>query len=164
MARKQVLLRLLRLRELEEEQGRLELESSAGIRDRVDREHQVALAQRSLGRDMFRDGIGTSDIARRNGGIVEIAFANQRRGLLEIRLNAAESELARQRVEFLNLRAARMQVETLADKVKKLEQVETDRRAQQMLDDWYGHRSSVSGKSKSVGPAGICKIENEDAL
>jgi len=159
MASERVLRRLLRLRELEEEQSRLTLEAAARKRDPVASEMDSAMARCAKGRGEMMRGVGTRDALVRFAGIEEMAIGEVRRERLRARAEDAERELARQREEFLERRTGRMQVETLAGEAALAAQAEADRRAQQMLDDWFGQRRGARLSSAAAGRRGERKPE-----
>jgi flagellar export protein FliJ len=140
MAAKKVLERLLRLRELEEEQNRLELEAAVGDRNRIAQELNAALERRAQGRRSFVAGIGEVDSAQRCGGVLEMEQARRLGQRIAPRLEAAEDEMLRQREKFLVSRTGKRQVETLVEQQRQDEHQLAMRRAQQMLDDWFGRR------------------------
>jgi flagellar export protein FliJ len=140
MAVKKVLERLLRLRELEEEQSRLTLESAVEDRNRIDRELSDAADRQAQGRRTFVAGMSAPDSVGRCGGVMEMEQARRLRQQIAPRLKAAEDEMTRQRDDFLARRTARRQVETLVDEEQQAGRESEARRAQQMLDDWYGRR------------------------
>jgi predicted ribosome quality control (RQC) complex YloA/Tae2 family protein len=148
MTVRRVLTRLLRLRELEEEQSRLGLEATVGVRNRVQQDMDKATDWQEQGRRSFAAGIAGRDSISRTGAVLEVEQARQRRLRIYPRLQAADSEVARQREEFLLRRTGRRQVETLVENEKGIAEIEAGRRAQQMLDDWYGRR----GQKKGAGP------------
>jgi flagellar export protein FliJ len=145
MAVQRILRRLQRLRELEEEQSRLELEAAVGNRNRVAQELAAAVQQQIQGRTDFVNGISEEDASGRTGAVIEIEQARRQRLRIEPRLEAADIEVAKQREEFMARRTGRQQVETLVDQERKTEREEAGRRAQQMLDDWYGRRGPKEG-------------------
>jgi hypothetical protein len=138
MAAKRLLTQLLRLREIEEEQSRRELEVAVGNQNQVEREMEVARRRQSQGRGRFVSGISDQDTAGRTGGAIEMELASAQRARIEPRLYAAEAEVSRQREEFLLRRMGRRQVETLIEDAQAERESEICRRAQQILDDWYG--------------------------
>jgi len=142
-----ILGRLLRLRELEEDQGRLLLKAAAVVREELSGEMTDAIEEAELGRRTFHFGVERSDSIDRAAGLVASGAGERLREHLKPRLRAAELELERQRTEFLNRRTSRLQVETLEAEARLLENADAGRRAQQMLDDWYGRRSNP-GESK----------------
>ena len=140
MAEKRVLARLLKLRELEEELSRVELEAAIAARSRIEGEMSAAEDRRVQGRRSFADALGDVDTAGRTGGVMEMEQAKLQRLRIQPRLEAADSAAAWQREEFLARRTSRRQVETLLDNHRQQAEIEAGRRAQQMLDDWYGRR------------------------
>jgi len=141
MAEKRVLHRLLRLRELEEELSRVQLEAAVADRDRVAEELAAAAERQALGRKGFVASLGDVDTAERTGGILSMEQARLQRGRIEPRLQAADAGIVRQREEFLSRRIGRRQVETLVEREEAEARTENNRRAQQMLDDWFGRRA-----------------------
>ena len=140
MAEKRVLARLLKLRVLEEELSRAELEAAVAARNRIEMEMSAAEGRRVRGRRTFADALGDVDTAERTGGVMEMEQAKLLRLRIQPRLKAADTEAVRQREEFLARRTSRRQVETLIDNQRQQAGIEAGRRAQQMLDDWYGRR------------------------
>jgi flagellar biosynthesis chaperone FliJ len=146
MAAKQGLNRLLRVRQLEEELSRVELEVAVGDRNRMGEElASVAQRQAAGRRDLVR-GIMERDTAGRAGSVIEVEQARRLQLRMEPRLEAAEDEVARQREEFLARKRDRRQVETLVDEQQRIAREAAGRRAQQMLDDWYGRRSQIKNR------------------
>ena len=139
---KRTLSRLLRLRELEEEQSRLELELAVAERNRAQQEIALAAQRQVLGRRNFAAGIVEQNRLARAAGLFETEEARRQRLHLHPQLEAADAEVARQQAEFLQRRIGRQQVETLVENERGRAEVEAGRRAQQMLDDWYGRRKA----------------------
>jgi flagellar biosynthesis chaperone FliJ len=142
MPGKRVLQRLLRIRELREEQSRVELEAAVGQRNRVGEEFMEAKSRETQGRSAFVAGISEDDRIGRAAGMIEMEQARKERPRIATRLEAANAEVERQRDEFLAHRTARRQVETLVSAKQATLRAEAARRAQQTLDDWYGRRGS----------------------
>jgi hypothetical protein len=142
---KRVLNRLLRIRELEEEQSRLEFEFAVANRDRVFQARSAAVARQALGRSIFVAEASNRDTAGRTGAVIEMEQARRLLPLIEAHLAPAEAEVERKREAFLERRVARLQVETLESEERLAVREETARRAQQMLDDWYGRRPQKRG-------------------
>ena len=139
---KRTLNRLLRLRELEEEQSRLELELAVAERNRAQQEIALAAHRQVMGRRNFTAGIVEQNSLARAAGLFESEEARRQRLRLHPQLEAADAEVARQQTEFLLRRTGRRQVETLVENEHGRAEVEAGRRAQQMLDDWYGRRKT----------------------
>ncbi len=140
MSGTRVLQRLLRLRELQEEQSRVELEAAVGNRNRVAQELAAAASRQAQGRRAFMAGIYVQDATGRTACSVEMEQAEKTRPRIAARLEAADAEVARQREVFLAHRISRRQVETLVSAEQAALKEEAARRMQQMLDDWYGRR------------------------
>ena len=146
MAVKRVLTRLLRLRELEEELSRVELESAVGQRSRIERELETARARQAQGRRRFVAEAGNGETVGWMAALVQMEQARTHGDRIEGSLAAAEAEVARQRQEFMERRVDREQVETLLDGAHREAEIEAGRRAQQMLDDWYGRREKKAAR------------------
>lgn len=140
MSASKTLRRLARIRELEEEQSRLVLEAAARSREEVASELLAAHQERRDGRVDLVRGVERSDGRVRQTGLVRMEMAARQTEVLRPQLERMDQELARQRDEYLARRTARRQVETLLAEAERLARQEADRRAQQMLDDWYGRK------------------------
>jgi flagellar biosynthesis chaperone FliJ len=146
MSGSKTLRRLARIRELEEEQSRLLLEAAARSREEAVGELLAAHQERRDGRADLVRGVERDDVRDRVTGLVRMETALRRTESLRPRLDQLDRELASQREEYLARRTARRQVETLLSEAELLARQETDRRAQQMLDDWFGRkRRPVAG-------------------
>jgi flagellar biosynthesis chaperone FliJ len=141
MRGKKVLSRLLRLRELEEELSRQELEMAVMARAKVDEEFEEAARRRAEGRKEFVAGIRERETVRRSGGLMAMEEARADEERIEPKRQAAEEVMRQSRDSFLVCRTGREQVETLLDNQRRLAAGEDARRAQQMLDDWFGRRT-----------------------
>ena len=135
------LLRLLRLRQLEEDQSRQTLEAAVVERDHAQRQFAMAAEHQTLGRRQFVSGVLRQNPLERTGAVLEIERAAREQTRLLPMLEAAEIEVTQRRALFLAQRTDRRQVETLVENERLKSEVEVARRAQQMLDDWYGRRS-----------------------
>ena len=142
MATRHVLERLLRLRELEEEQSLLKLEIAVKNRNRAAAELELADVGYRDSRREFAAGIEERDALSRTAAVLPMEQARGQRMRIELRLAAADAEAVRQRNEFLIRRTGRRQVEMLVQQEQAAQQQATSRKAQQMLDDWYGWRTA----------------------
>ena len=142
MANQKALIRLMRLRHLQEELSRAELEAAVAGRDAVEREMSWAVGRQRQGRLSFVEGMEDEDLAGRTAGLIQMESGRRQRQAIEPRRLEAETEVERQRSEFLARRGARRQVETLVENAKAELAAEAGRRAQQMLDDWYGRQTA----------------------
>jgi flagellar export protein FliJ len=147
--------RLWRLRELEEEQSRLELEARVGDRNRAAQRLAGAVESGARSRKAFAAALGDPNTATRQGALLELEHARRRQAVLRPQLEQAEGELEIRREEFLARRTERRQVETLLEREQAMALEETARRAQQMLDDWYGRRIVDKRPGGADGEAGV---------
>jgi flagellar biosynthesis chaperone FliJ len=152
MAKRNVLDRLWRLRELEEEQSRLELESRVGKRNRIAQNRTEAAADVARSRGEFHARLGDPDAAARTGALVEWEEARLRQDAIRSQLENAEAAVEVQRDDFFARRIARRQVESLLEGEREAGRVETARRAQQILDDWFGRRGTAGRPPELVHP------------
>ena len=162
---KRTLSRLLRLRELEEEQSRLELELAVAERNRAQQEIAFVTRRQVLGRRNFAAGIVEQNRLARAAALFESEEARRQRLRLYPQLEAADAEVARQQAEFLLRRTGRRQVETLVENERGRAEVEAGRRAQQILDDWYGRRKAKERPGDVAAPKHLSgtSIETDNA-
>jgi hypothetical protein len=149
-----VLRRLLHIRDLEEEQHRLALESARGELRRLESALAYAAARRRLGRDLA-EGRGSSESIDRQAGVVEAGAAYRLTEVLVPRIGESQEETARRSEEFLSKRVERMQAETLIEATEAADAVEAARRGQQALDEWYRsrlHRLQSNAKEPDERP------------
>ena len=149
MPKKDTLNRLLRLRELKEDQSRMALESAAAVRDQMQGQLQQTLCDQAQGRLDFIAGVMAADLPVRIAGLLELESATARQNVVRPRLDAAERVMREKREEFLMHRTERLQLDSVVDQAKQLQQAATARRAQQMLDDWYGRGEPGASKISS---------------
>ena len=140
MAVSKALKRLLRIRELEEEQQRLALEAATGTLRGWEQARDFALAQERVGHDLVRASVGSGEPSDRHVGLTESRNARKKASHLAMRVRAAETEMMRLRQSFLEKRTERRQAETLIEQEESQEALESGRRSQQTVDDWYGAR------------------------
>lgn len=142
MAVSRALKRLLRIRELEEEQSRIALESVLGELHRV----EVALThsgeRERMGREMVRASAQSAEPEARQAGLVEMQAAAQTSTWLTARKAEVEKEVIEQREAFLMRQMQRRQAETLVDEAERRQFAESARKEQHALDDWHRTRQS----------------------
>ena len=141
MAVSLALRRLLRIRELEEEQRRLALEPAAAKLNRMKSALAANVERERKGRALVAESAGSGELPDRLAGVEETRLAIRCEELLTPRIAAAEIEVAALRQEYLAKRVERRQAETLIRETEAQDEVESGRRAQQALDDWYGNRT-----------------------
>jgi hypothetical protein len=145
MAASRALGRLLRIRDLEEEQCRLALESALGELNRLEDALKAAVEREHRGRRLVDTSAHTGELPDRLAGIEETHAADRLFAVLEPRIAAKEEEVVARRQEYLSKRIERRQAETLIQESKALETADADRRGQQALDNWYASRQYSEG-------------------
>jgi hypothetical protein len=150
--------RLLRIRNLEEEQSRIALESAIGDLRRL--EHaQAATAERDLrGRRLVESSVHTGELTDRLAGLEEQRAADRFQRKLSPRILDAEQDVAGLREDFLDMRVERRQAETLVKESEARDALDSDRKSQQGLDDWFRNRlHRVKLDTKDAQPADPAK-------
>lgn len=159
MAVSRALRRLLRIRDLEEEQCRLALESAVAELHRLEDALAATADRKRRGRSLVHTGVETNQLPDRLAGIEESRAADRLVAVLNPRIEAMEAEVAARRQAFLMKRVERRQAETLIEETEAREAIEVDRRTQQSLDDWFSSRRyreelAEGGRTASSGSAG----------
>ena len=158
MAVSRALRRLLRIRDLEEEQSRIALESAIGDLRRL--EHaQAATAERDLrGRRLVIASVHTGELTDRLAGLVEQHAADRVQRALAPRILDAEQDVAGLREDYLDRRVERRQAETLVKESEAHDALDAERKSQQGLDDWFRNRlHRVKLDTKDAQPADPAK-------
>ena len=140
MAVSKALLRLLRLRGMEEDRRRLALEAGLLRLRSLEKARDAASAKDRQGRELMRSSAGSGELADRVSALAETAAGRRQVQALTPLIAASEAEDLRLRQEFAEKRTERRQAETLVDETLELDLVKSERRSQQALDDWYGSR------------------------
>jgi flagellar export protein FliJ len=140
MAVSKPLERLLRIRDLQEEQHRLALESAAAQLRELEAGRDAAGETERAGRAWVGTSVQTGELADRQGGLVQAAAASRRAELLAQHIARAEATTQQLRETFLEKRVERLQAETLVNESEARSAVESNRRGQRALDDWHGSR------------------------
>jgi hypothetical protein len=130
----------LRIRELEEEQNRLALESALGELNRLENALRVTVERARRGRRLVETSAQTGELTDRLAGLEERHATDRLFAVLEPRIEAKQEEVVARREEFILKRVERLQAETLIQDAEAQEATEADRRGQQALDNWYGSR------------------------
>ena len=113
MAVSRALRRLLRIRDLEEEQGRLALESALGELRHLENALAAAVERDRRGRRLVEASARTGELPDRLAGLEETRAAGRRSAALGEWIADAELDVAALRQEFLARRVERRQAETL---------------------------------------------------
>jgi flagellar biosynthesis chaperone FliJ len=152
MAVSRALRRLLRIRDLEEEQSRLALESALGELNRLEHAFAATAERDRQGRQLVRSSAESGEVPDRLAGLEEIHAATRHAAALAPRIAEMEGSVAVLREEFLRRRVERRQAETLIRESEAEIAVEAGRRSQQALDDWHRnrlHRAGSEGKPEA---------------
>jgi hypothetical protein len=132
--------RLLRIRELEEEQSRLALESASGDLHNLQHAQAATVERDRRGRRLVQASAMSGEFQDRLAGLEESRAADRLAFVLGPRIANAEQEVAALREDFLSRRVERRQAETLIEEGEARDALDADRRSQQSLDDWFRNR------------------------
>jgi flagellar biosynthesis chaperone FliJ len=140
MAVSRAMRRLLRIRDLQEEQSKLTLESA--LSELHELEHALTATGEidRRGRGLIVTSAHTGELTDRLVGIEESHTAQRRIEALEPMIEESKVEVEDLRQEFLTKRIERRQAETLIEEAEAREAIEIGRRGQQSLDDWFRNR------------------------
>jgi hypothetical protein len=155
--------RLLRIRELEEEQNRLALESAVGELHRLEHALVMTAERNREGRRLVAASTKTGELVDRLAGLQETRAAEHHSQVLAPRIASAETNVSALRREFLIKRVERRQAETLIREDEAKDAVEESRRSQQAIDDWHRmqlHRTE--GEAQRVSSA-VSKTAPEES-
>ena len=154
MAVSRALRRLLRIRDLEEEQGRTALESAVGDLSRLQQALASTTERDRRGRRLVQASAGSGEFRDRLAGLEETRAADRMALALTPRIEEAEGGVAALREEYLARRVERRQAATLVDEAEARDALEAERRSQMALDDWFRnrlHRRGVEEKLRRRG-------------
>jgi flagellar biosynthesis chaperone FliJ len=132
--------RVLRIRNLAEEQSQLALESAMGELNRLEHALMAAAERDRRGRRLVEASVRTGELPDRLAGLEETRWAGRHAAALAPRIADAELDVATLRQEFLLRRIERRQAETLIEEAEARDAVEAGRREQRVLDDWFRNR------------------------
>jgi flagellar biosynthesis chaperone FliJ len=138
--------RLLRIRDLEEEQCRIALESAQGELNRLHGALAATTGRERRGRRIFEESARSGELADRFSGLEETRAAERIASLLATRIETSREDVDRLREEFLAKRVELRQAETLIKEAEAADSVEAARKAQLALDDWYRTRLHARGE------------------
>jgi hypothetical protein len=163
MAVSRALRRLFRIRELEEEQGRLALESALGELRDLRNALVAAIVRARNGRRLLANSAHSGELPDRIAGLEETRAADRRAALLGPRIADAELDVVARRQEFLQKRVERRQAEALIRETEALDEAEAGRRNQQTLDDWFGNKLHRTGTGVEPSEAAASGTVAQDA-
>jgi hypothetical protein len=146
--------RLLRIRELEEEQARLALEAALNDLNRLNHALTSTAEQDRRGRRLVEASAWSGELPDRLAGLEETHTADRLARALAPRIRDAELDVAALREEYLAQRVERRQAETLIEEAEARDALDAGRRSQQGLDDWFRnrlHRTEAEAARKARG-------------
>jgi flagellar biosynthesis chaperone FliJ len=172
MAVSRALSRLLRIRELEEEQSRLVLELALSELNRLENALRATVERERRGRSLVGASARTNQLPDRLAGLEETRSSVRHAAALGPRIEATGDDVAALRREFLGKRIERRQAETLIQETEAEDAIAAGRRGQQALDDWYGSRlyreaseaesvTTASPESVSPSPAASASVTGQ---
>jgi len=154
MTESRSLKQLLRIRALEEEQSRALLEAALGELHRMEaslvlNQQREVRGRRLVAQSHRRAGDEIQGIDRR-AGIEESVAARRSIAAITPRVEVQKQVVEEMRRIFLARRVDRRQAETLIVEAAARAEVESSRRAQRTMDDWFGARIS-RGEGRLLG-------------
>jgi hypothetical protein len=132
--------RLFHIRRLEEDQRRGTLEAAVAKLNLLVHAREQAAEMEIEGRAHMVEGAASGELVDRVAGLVQTDVARRRRQMLVPRIASAEAHAADCRREFLEKRVQRKQTEALIEEATARHELESERRSQRNLDDWFGAR------------------------
>jgi flagellar biosynthesis chaperone FliJ len=132
--------RVVRIRQLEEDESRRTLELALAGLAQLELALRAANQKERAGRSLVAASASSGEIADRIAGMEESRSASRLGLALASRIRAAGDAVALFRQDYLNKRTSRLQAETLAETERAREAAINLRRGQQALDDWYLNR------------------------
>jgi flagellar biosynthesis chaperone FliJ len=141
--------RLLRIRELEEEQCRIALESAIGDLNRLQHALAANLERDRRGRLLVQSSAVSGELRDRLAGMEETRAAERLARVLAPRIADAEQDVVILREEFLDKRVERRQAETLIEEAGARDALDAERRSQTALDEWFGNRRHRAGRENA---------------
>jgi flagellar biosynthesis chaperone FliJ len=145
--------RLLRVRELEEEQCRLALEAASAELNKLQNAMASAFERGRRGRRLIAASAGSGELSDRLSGIEEIRTSARFVEVLQPHIAKQEEVVALRRQEFMAKRLERRQAETLIEKMAEEQAIVEGRRSQQALDDWFSNKLYREGAQQEPSSA-----------
>jgi flagellar biosynthesis chaperone FliJ len=140
--------RLLRIRELQEEQSRSALETALGELSQLETALTATEQRDRSGRKLVGSGAQSGNLTDRVAGIEEMRAAAGVASALSVRLAAAERRVAALRDSFVSSRMQRQQARTLVEDGEARIAAAEARRDQQELDDLHRVRSKNGDENR----------------
>jgi flagellar export protein FliJ len=145
--------RLLRIREVEEEQCRIRLETASSELNHLKSALQATVDRDRRGREMVVASAHSGELPDRLAGMEEMRTAVRFAEVLTPRIAEKEQQVAMLRKAFMDKRIEHRQAETLIQETEAKDAIEAGRRTQQTLDDWFSsrqHREKGPSKQRTT--------------
>jgi hypothetical protein len=139
--------RLLRIRELGEDQSRLALESALGELNQLEAAFRATAQRGRRGRRLLSASVQTGNLLDRVVGLEETRTSGLVGEALLNRVAVAESHVVELRGELLANRVRSRQTGMIVRSTEARDAQEGARRGQQELDDWHRRRSFTDSES-----------------
>jgi hypothetical protein len=149
--------RLLHVRDVEEEQLSLALESALGELRSLESARDSFVSRERAGRELLAASVRAGEAAGRTAALVEVRFAARCAALLAPRIVTAESNVELARQAYLAKRLERLQAQTLIEETQALDAIGSGRRNQRALDDAYGANRHRERREAGKRPPGDTK-------
>ncbi len=140
MAASRALRRLLRIRKLEEERSRVDLEVALAQLQILEDARKAATERGRMGRSLVAASARSGELTDRLAGLEETRCADHLVKTLAMRIETAERVVVQLRNSLLAKRVECRQVEILIEKADAHNAIEAGRRGQQGLDEWHRSR------------------------
>lgn len=141
MNRSRELRGLVALREVQEQQAALRLESAIRELRRLEREREIANARSSKARELVRTSATTGQLEDRLSGLQGIVSAELSCQRLATRVHAANQRVERIRFDAIAKRVEKRQAEILLENALNQDVLRSLRRNRMLLDEWQRYRT-----------------------
>jgi len=153
--------RLLHIRNIEEEQCRLALESALGELNRLENALRSASERERRGRRLVETGVRGGELLDRVAGLEETHAAGRHTAALTPMIAASTLDVVTRREEYLSKRIERRQAETLIGVTEAQDAVVANRREQQGIDDWYRSRMRQAEAEAGSDPS-VSNVQEDE--
>lgn len=143
--------RLLRIREMQEEQDKSALQTALGEMSRLETALAATEERERSGRRMVGSGARRGSLADRIAGLEEMRAAAGMTKALSVRIAAAERHVVALRDNLLSSRMQRRQTKTLVEAGEARESAKEVRRIQSNSDELHRSQSKGANKQKVRG-------------
>lgn len=134
----EALILLRRIRKLQEEQERLALELAIKQQRDLEAARDAASERARQGRGLVGESVRSDSREDRQAAAVETTSASRHARFLAPRMAKADEETTHVRQNLLEKRVQGRQAEILIEAAAAEKAMDSERRNQQALDDWYG--------------------------